>query len=70
MLFESVSTKEHEIVSNQRRKGRKSKIEDKRVFIIEEILSSEDKLPVFKKGIINFFVGVIELKYKEKKKTH
>lgn len=40
MLFESVSTKEHEIVSNQRRKGRKSKIEDKRVFKIEEILSS------------------------------
>ena len=70
MLFESVSTKEHEIVSNQRRKGRKSKIEDKRVFKIEEILSSEDKLPVFKKGIINFFVGVIVLKYKEKKNTH
>ena len=70
MLFESVSTKEHEIVSKQRRKGRKSKIEDKRVFKIEEILSSEDKLPVFKKGIINFFVGVIVLKYKEKKNTH
>lgn len=70
MLFEPVDIKEHEIVSNQKRKGKKSKIEDKRIFRIEEILSNEEKLPVFKKGIINFFVGVLVLKYKEEKNMH
>lgn len=70
MLFEAVGLKEHEIVSDQKRKGKKSKIEDKRVFRVEEILVNEEKLPVFKKGIINFFVGVIVLKHKEKRNTH
>lgn len=70
MLFEPVGLKEHEIVSEQKRKGKKSKIEDKRVFKIEEVLINQDKLPVFKKGIINFLVGVIVLKYKEARNTH
>lgn len=63
MLFEPVGLKEHEIISDQKRKGKKSKIEDKRVFRVDEILSRQDKLPVFTKGIINFFVGVIALTY-------
>lgn len=70
MLFEPVGLKEHEIVSDQKRKGKKSKIEDKRVFIVDEILVNEEKLPVFKKGIINFLVGVIVLKHKETRNTH
>lgn len=70
MLFEPVGMKEHEIVSDQKRKGKKSKIEDKRVFRVDEILINEDKLPVFKKGIINFLVGVIVLKHKEVRNTH
>ena len=70
MLFEVVGIKEHEIVSNQKRKGKKSKIEDKRIFKVEEILVNEEKLPVFKKGIVNFLVGVIVLKYKEEQNTH
>jgi len=67
MLFEAVDTKEHDIVSDQKRKGKKSKIEDKRVFRVEEILIKEDKLPIFKKGIINFFIGVIALSYNHEK---
>ena len=67
MLFEPVGLKEHDIVSDQKRKGKKSKIEDKRVFRVEEILTREDKLPVFKKGIINFFIGVIALAYNNAK---
>lgn len=70
MLFEPVGLKEHEIVSDQKRKGKKSKIEDKRTFRIEDVLISEDKLPMFKKGIINFLVGAIALKYKEKNTIH
>ena len=70
MLFEPIGEKEHEIVSDQKRKGRKSKIEDKRIFRIDEILVSEDKLPVFKKGITNFLVGVITLKYQEEYNMH
>lgn len=70
MLFEPVGMKEHEIVSDQKQKGKKSKIEDKRVFRVDEILINEDKLPVFKKGIINFLVGVIVLKHKEARNTH
>ncbi len=70
LLFEPVSAKEHEIVSDQKRKGKKSKIEDKRTFKVEEILTREDKLPIFKRGILNFFVGVIVLKYKEEYLEH
>lgn len=70
LLFESVGLKEHEIISDQKRKGKKSKIEDKRIFRVEEILVNEEKLPIFKKGIINFLVGVIVLKHKEERNTH
>ncbi len=70
MLFEPVGVKEHEIVSDQKRKGKKSKIEDKRVFRFDEILINQGKLPVFKRGIINFLVGVIVLKYREVRNTH
>ena len=69
-LYEAVGLREHEIVSDQKRKGKKSKIEDKRVFKVEEILVNEDKLPVFKKGLINFFVGVIVLMEKTEQKGH
>lgn len=70
LLYEAVGTKEHEIVSDQKRKGKKSKIEDKRVFKVEDILISENKLPVFKKGIMNFFVGVIVMMDKAETKAH
>ena len=70
LLFEPVPLKEHEIISDQKRKGKKSKIEDKRIFKIDEILINEDTLSVFKKGVINFLVGVIVLKYKESQKAH
>lgn len=70
LLFEVVGLKEHEIISDQKRKGKKSKIEDKRIFRVEEILVNEEKLPIFKKGIINFLVGVIVLKQKEERNTH
>lgn len=69
-LYEAVGLREHEIVSDQKRKGKKSKIEDKRVFKVEEILVNEDKLPVFKKGLMNFFVGVIVLMEKTEQKGH
>ena len=68
LLFESVDSKEHDIVSDEKRKGKKSKIDDKRVFRVEEILTNKDKLPTFKKGIINFFVGVIALSYKKERR--
>lgn len=67
-LFKAVDFDEHEIVSNQKRKGKKSKIADRRIFKEEDILLREDKLPVFKLGIINFIIGAIVLR--EKKKTH
>ena len=70
LLYETVDVKEHEIVSDQKRKGKKSKIEDKRVFRIEEILIKEEKLPIFKKGILNFFIGVITLNYNSLIREH
>lgn len=70
LLFEPVSTREHELVSDQKRKGKKSKIDDKRSFREEEILINEEKLPMLKKGIINFMVGVIVLKSKEENNNH
>lgn len=70
MLFEPIDKKEHEIVSNEKRKGKKSKIEDKRVFKAEEILIKKEQLPKFKKGVINFFVGVIVLRKTEDNKKH
>ncbi len=70
LLFEPVGYREHEIVSDQKRNNKKSKIEDRRTFKIEEILTNESMLPVFKKGIINFIIGVIALKHKEDHNTH
>lgn len=69
-LFEPVSYREHEIISDQKRNNKKSKIEDRRTFKIEEILSNKSMLSTFKKGIINFIIGVIVLKYKEEINTH
>lgn len=67
-LFKAVGADEHEIVSNQKRKGKKSKIADRRIFKEEDILLKEDILPIFKLGIINFMIGAIVLR--EKKKLH
>lgn len=65
-LFEAVDVDEHEIVSDQKRKGKKSKINDRRVFKEEDILLREDKLPLFKRGIINFMIGAIVLRQNKK----
>ena len=62
MLFEPMSQEECDLVSDQKRKGKKSKIDDRRSFKVEEILVREDRLPVFKKGLINFIVGSIVLR--------
>jgi hypothetical protein len=67
-LFTPVEADEHDIVSDQKRKGKKSKIADRRVFKEEDILIREDKLPIFKLGIINFIIGAIVLR--ENKKKH
>ncbi len=56
-IFEPVSEKENELISDQKRKGKKSKIDDRRSFKEEEILSYKDKLVTFKKGLMNFIVG-------------
>lgn len=66
-LFQPVDIDEHEIVSVQKRKGKKSKINDRRTFREEEILINEGALPVFKRGIINFFIGAIILRESGKK---
>ena len=66
-LFQAVDMDQHEIVSDQKRKGKKSKIDDRRTFKEEDILSRENALPIFKNGIINFFVGAIVLREKSKK---
>lgn len=55
-IFEPVPPDEHIIVADQKRKGKKSKIEDRRTFKEEEILTG-DKLGIFKTGLINFIVG-------------
>ncbi|MEY8763877.1 MULTISPECIES: Z1 domain-containing protein [Clostridium] len=70
LLFEPISQDEGDIVSDQKRKGKKSKIEDRRTFKEEEILIREDKLTVFKKGIVNFIIGAIVLRKLYKKKDH
>ena len=66
-LFQKVSPEEHEIVSIIKRKGKKSKINDRRSFKEENILVNKNTLPVFKRGIINFFVGAIVLREKSNK---
>lgn len=69
-LFEPMDDEEHELISDQKRNGKKSKIDDKRSFRVEEILVREDRLPVFKRGIMNFIVGVLVLKNNETSKNH
>ena len=56
-IFEPVLEKENELISDQKRKGKKSKIDDRRSFKEEEILTCRDKLVTFKKGLMNFIVG-------------
>lgn len=62
LIYEPMSQEECDLVSDQKRKGKKSKIEDRRSFKEEEILEREDRLATFKKGIINFIVGSITLR--------
>lgn len=69
-LFEPMSDEEHELISNQKRKGKKSKLEDRRSFKEEEIIVREDRLTTFKKGLVNFMVGVIVLRHNEERKKH
>ncbi len=66
-IFEPVSPEEHELVSNQRRKGKKSNIDDRRRFKEEEILIQKDKLPIFKHGLMNFIVGACVLRQSNRK---
>lgn len=56
-IFHPVSEDEHELISDQKRKGKKSKINDRRSFKEEDILVHKDRLEVFKKGLMNFVVG-------------
>lgn len=65
-IFEPVSEKENELVSYQKRKGKKSKIDDRRSFKEEEILSCRDKLVTFKKGLMNFIIGGCVLRMSNK----
>lgn len=62
LIFEPMSQEECDLVADQKRKGKKSKIDDRRSFKVEEILFREDRLSTFKKGIINFIIGTITLR--------
>lgn len=68
-IFEPVSEEEHELISDQKRKGKKSKIDDRRSFKEEEILTRTDRLQTFKKGLMNFVVGGCVLRMSNKN-TH
>lgn len=61
LIFEAMSQEEGYLVSETKRNGKKSKIDDRRTFKIEEILSREDQLVKFKDGIVNFIVGSVVL---------
>lgn len=62
LLFEPMSQDECDMVSDQKRNGKKSKIEDRRSFKEEEILIRKDRLSTFKRGIVNFIIGSITLR--------
>lgn len=62
LIFEPMSQEECDLVADQKRKGKKSKIDDRRSFKVEEILFREDRLSTFKMGIINFIIGTITLR--------
>lgn len=61
-LFEAIDPNEHEIISDQKRKGKTAKTADRRTLKIEELLKKEKLLPTFKSGIMNFMVGTIVLR--------
>jgi hypothetical protein len=63
-IYEPVSEEENDLVSDQKRKNKKSKIDDQRCFKIENILTDTAKLSVFKKALINFVVGGSVLRLK------
>ncbi|WP_206813130.1 Z1 domain-containing protein [Paradesulfitobacterium ferrireducens] len=69
LIFEPVSEEENELVSDQKRKNKKSKINDRRTFKIENILTDQTHLSVFKKGLMNFVVGGCVLRMTNKN-TH
>jgi hypothetical protein len=48
-IYEPVSDDEHELISLKK--------DDRRRLKVEEILIRKDKLPVFKKGLVNFIIG-------------
>lgn len=56
-IYQPVSDDEHALISDQKRKGKKSKINDRRSFKEEDIVSHKDRLEIFKKGLMNFIVG-------------
>lgn len=62
LIFEAMSQEEGELVGDQKSKGKKSKIADRRSFKEEEILIKEKQLVKFKDGIINFLIGTIVLR--------
>ncbi len=61
-LYHEIDSKEHRVVSLQKRKGRKSPIDDRRVIKFENIIAQETTLPTLKRGIVNFIVGAIVLR--------
>lgn len=63
-IYEQVSEEENDLVSDEKRKKRKSKIDDQRRFKVENILTNSAKLSVFKKALINFIVGGSVLRLK------
>lgn len=69
-IFEPVSEEENALVSDQKRNGKKSKINDRRSFKEENILTERSSLEVFKKGIMNFIVGGCVLAYQGNKRAH
>ena len=56
-IFAPVSDEENMLVSDQKKNGKKSKINDRRSFKEENILTDRRSLEVFKKGFMNFVVG-------------
>lgn len=62
LIFEPMTQEECDLVSDQKNNGKKSKIEDRRSFKLEEIITNKNRLYTFKKGIINFIIGSITLR--------
>lgn len=61
-LYQPMSDYEGTLVGDQKRGGKTSKIDDRRSFKVEDILSNSNSLPTFKKGIITFILGSIILR--------